>query len=85
MRFISTRGKSPSVTAAEAICRGLAPDGGLYVPDTLPVFSPEELERLYALPYTELSAAVLARSRCRILRFLHGPGWGTSGEHGGIP
>ena len=61
MRFISTRGKSPSVTAAEAICRGLAPDGGLYVPDTLPVFSPEELERLYALPYTELSAAVLAR------------------------
>ena len=38
MKFISTRGKSPAVTAAEAIRRGLAPDGGLYVPDELPVF-----------------------------------------------
>lgn len=61
MEFISTRGKSPSVTAAEAIRRGLAPDGGLYVPDTLPVFSASELEELFALPYAELSAAVLER------------------------
>ena len=60
MKFISTRGKSPAVTAAEAIRRGLAPDGGLYVPDELPVFSASELEALYALPYAELSAAVLA-------------------------
>ena len=61
MEFISTREKSPSVTAAEAIRRGLAPDGGLYVPDALPAFSPEELEALLALPYAELSAAVLER------------------------
>ncbi len=61
MKFISTRGKSPSVTAAEAIRRGLAPDGGLYVPDSLPAFSPEELEELLVLPYAELSAAVLER------------------------
>ena len=61
MKFISTRGKSPAVTAAEAIRRGLAPDGGLYVPDELPVFSANELEALYALPYAELSAAVLER------------------------
>ena len=61
MKFISTRGKSPAVTAAEAIRRGLAPDGGLYVPDALPVFSASELEALYELPYAELSAAVLER------------------------
>ena len=61
MKFISTRGKSPAVTAAEALRRGLAPDGGLYVPDELPVFSASELEALYALPYAELSAAVLER------------------------
>ena len=61
MKFISTRGKSPAVTAAEAIRRGLAPDGGLYVPDELPVFSASELEALYTLPYAELSAAVLGR------------------------
>ena len=61
MKFISTRGKSPAVTAAEAIRRGLAPDGGLYVPDALPAFSASELEALYALPYADLSAAVLER------------------------
>ena len=61
MNFVSTRGKSPSVTAAEAICRGIAPDGGLYLPDELPEFSSEELNKLYALPYPELSAAVLER------------------------
>ena len=37
-----------------------------------------------AAPYICPLAAVLARARCRILRFLHGPGWGTSGEHSGI-
>ena len=61
MKFISTRGKSPAVTAAEAIRRGLAPDGGLYVPDALPAFSASELEALLTLPYAELSAAVLER------------------------
>ncbi|MBQ3090940.1 MAG: hypothetical protein IJC44_00265, partial [Clostridia bacterium] len=33
MRFISTRNDTHKVTAAEAILRGLAPDGGLYVPE----------------------------------------------------
>ena len=32
MRFISTRGKSGKVSAAEAIIKGLADDGGLFVP-----------------------------------------------------
>ena len=36
MEFISTRGKSPSVSASVAIRTGLAPDGGLYVPKTFP-------------------------------------------------
>lgn len=36
MRFISTRGGAPAVTAPEAVLEGLAPDGGLYMPDTLP-------------------------------------------------
>ena len=61
MQFISTRGKSPSVSAAEAIRRGLAPDGGLYVLDELPAFSEAELGELYKLPYPELSASVLEK------------------------
>lgn len=36
MQYISTRGQAPAVTGAEAILRGLAPDGGLYLPDRLP-------------------------------------------------
>lgn len=36
MNFISTRGNSPATTLSQAIAAGLAPDGGLYVPERLP-------------------------------------------------
>ena len=36
MRYISTRGRSPAVPINQAIAAGLAPDGGLYVPEMLP-------------------------------------------------
>ncbi len=36
MRYLSTRGASPPCLVGEAIARGLAPDGGLYVPEALP-------------------------------------------------
>ncbi|MGN6323542.1 MAG: threonine synthase [Dyella sp.] len=36
LRYLSTRGNSPDATLSEAIAAGLAPDGGLYVPDHLP-------------------------------------------------
>lgn len=36
MHFVSTRGQSPAVGLSQAIAAGLAPDGGLYVPDALP-------------------------------------------------
>lgn len=36
MKFISTRGSSPAVSASVAIVNGLAPDGGLYIPTYLP-------------------------------------------------
>jgi threonine synthase len=38
MRFLSTRGRAPAVTLSQAIAAGLAPDGGLYVPETPPRF-----------------------------------------------
>jgi threonine synthase len=40
MRFGSTRGGSAAVTLSEAIVQGLAGDGGLFVPERLPQFSP---------------------------------------------
>ena len=38
MLYHSTRGQSPSVDSAEAVLEGLAPDGGLYMPENLPAF-----------------------------------------------
>ena len=58
MRFISTRG-GPSVTACEAIVRGIAPDGGLYVPESFPRVSPERVERFASLPFCEVSAEIM--------------------------
>ncbi len=36
MNYISTRGKAPAVRASDAILQGLAPDGGLYLPESIP-------------------------------------------------
>ena len=37
MLFVSTRGASKPVTSARAVLRGIAPDGGLYLPESIPV------------------------------------------------
>jgi threonine synthase len=39
MKFASTRGNAPAVSLSDAIATGLAPDGGLYVPQSLPQVS----------------------------------------------
>jgi threonine synthase len=36
MRYVSTRGQSPAVAVGDALAAGLAPDGGLYMPQVLP-------------------------------------------------
>ena len=61
MNFISTRNADIRTDAAGAILRGLATDGGLFVPDEIPVFSPEEIASMAALPYSETAARVLER------------------------
>jgi len=40
MRFISTRGEAPALSFEEVVLAGLASDGGLYVPESLPTFAP---------------------------------------------
>ena len=39
MKFTSTRGESRKLTFLEAVAEGLAPDGGLYVPENMPDIS----------------------------------------------
>ena len=40
LRFVSSRGGAPPVSLSDAIARGLAPDGGLYIPTQLPTVDP---------------------------------------------
>lgn len=59
MKYISTRGKAAPVTAAQAILRGIAPDGGLYLPETLPAVDSGFIERLCTLDYPSRAKAIL--------------------------
>ena len=58
MKFISTRG-GECVTGAQAIAQGIAADGGLFVPESFPAVSAEELEAMLSMSYAERAAAVL--------------------------
>ena len=56
MRYVSTRGQAPPRRFSEILLEGLAPDGGLYVPERLPSL---DLARLRPLGYRALAAEVL--------------------------
>lgn len=59
MKYISTRGQAPALSFEEVVLTGLAPDGGLYVPETLPKFSKEEIASWAGLSYQELAFKVM--------------------------
>ena len=61
MKYRSTRGESPAVSAASAIVAGLAPDGGLYLPEKLPRLSARELAKLGTLGYRETAVLILRK------------------------
>ena len=44
LRYPSTRGNSPAATLSQAIAAGLAPDGGLYVPEHLPILDAQDFD-----------------------------------------
>jgi threonine synthase len=59
MRYRSTSGKAPLTSLRGAVLRGLAPDGGLYMPAEIARHSPEELEEFRGLPFTEVCFRVV--------------------------
>ncbi|MBK6581641.1 MAG: threonine synthase [Gammaproteobacteria bacterium] len=59
MRYISTRGQAPALAFEDVLLTGLAPDGGLYVPETLPRFEAAQLLRWRSLGYAELAAEIM--------------------------
>jgi threonine synthase len=61
MPAVSTRSlDGPAVTIGEAVQRGLAPDGGLYVPVELPSMSPEAFAGLRGRTLAEVATALVA-------------------------
>jgi threonine synthase len=61
MKYISTRGNSPAKTFTEILLGGLAPDGGLYLPEAYPQVTREELDAWRNLSYAELAFEVLSK------------------------
>ena len=59
--FRSTNGQSPAVNLREALLHGLAPDGGLYLPEKFPKLAPEEMAAFAKLPYHEIAFRVLSK------------------------
>jgi threonine synthase len=60
MRYISTRGDATPRNFSEILLAGLAPDGGLYMPESWPVFSADRWRSLRAESYPDLAAEVIA-------------------------
>lgn len=58
MRFYSTNRNSPEVSLAEAVLRGLAEDGGLFMPQEIPVLPPEFFNALGRMSFPEISFEV---------------------------
>ena len=61
MYYFSTRDKTDKVTAAKAIACGLAPDGGLYVPEAIPELTADELKSLCKSDYRSRAVAVMSK------------------------
>ncbi|PJM67398.1 threonine synthase [Achromobacter ruhlandii] len=61
MNYISTRGGMAPLPFSDILLEGLAPDGGLAVPEQLPQISAETLESWRGLPYADLAFEVLSR------------------------
>ena len=59
MRYISTRGEAPILTFSDALLAGPARDGGLYLPETWPAFSPQAIAALAGQSYQAIAQAVL--------------------------
>jgi threonine synthase len=61
LSYYSTNRKAPKVSFKDALIKGLAPDGGLYMPEQVPIFTAAEIESLSGLEYHEIAFKVLGK------------------------
>ena len=59
MKYISTRGSAPVLNFEEAMLTGLARDGGLYLPESIPVMSPDDIRALNGVSYEEAAFRIM--------------------------
>ena len=60
MLYISTRGGAAPATFEDVLLAGLAPDGGLYIPEAWPEFTPEQIAGFASQSYAQVAATVLS-------------------------
>ena len=60
MHYVSTRGAAPTLGFADALLAGLARDGGLYVPLSVPHLQPGAIRALRGVPYPDAAARIMA-------------------------
>ena len=61
MRYVSTRGQMEPRPFLEILMEGLAPDGGLVVPESIPLLTASDLEAMRSMSYNDLAMAVIGR------------------------
>ena len=61
MWYLSTRGDPAKRRFCEILLEGLAPDGGLYLPESYPHFTDADLTAMRGMNYRDLAFAVLSR------------------------
>jgi len=59
MKYVSTRGQAPELTFEQAMLTGLARDGGLYVPETFPTLTKDQIASFAGKPYEEVAFEVM--------------------------
>ncbi len=59
MRYVSTRGEAPPLGFIDVTLAGLARDGGLYVPEAWPRFSPQAIASFVGRPYAEVAVEIV--------------------------
>lgn len=61
MMFLSTRGRAPKASFADVLLAGLAPDGGLYLPEGWPQVTASEIAGFKGARYQDVAFAILSR------------------------
>ncbi|MEN8728683.1 MAG: threonine synthase, partial [Desulfuromonadales bacterium] len=60
MKYLSTRGQVKNIPFKQAVMMGLAEDGGLLLPESIPQLTPGDLDALAKLAYPELAFQVMS-------------------------